>query len=88
MTKTIVGIIGDQVDTSTSQPPQPFLMIPYRQVPSTSLFYQALIKTIVNFVVKTRGEVAVAPAMRAVFHELAPGLCPRQFPDHAGGCGQ
>jgi putative ABC transport system permease protein len=69
---TIVGIIGDQVDTSTSQPPQPFLMIPYRQVPSTSLFYQALIKTIVNFVVKTRGEVAVAPAMRSVFHELAP----------------
>jgi predicted permease len=69
---TIVGVIGDQVDTSTSQPPQPFLMIPYRQVPSTSLFYQALITTIVNFVVKTRGEVAVAPAMRSVFHEMAP----------------
>jgi putative ABC transport system permease protein len=69
---TIVGIIGDQVDTSASQPPQPLLMIPYRQVPSTSLFYQALINTVVNFVVKTRGEVAVAPAMRSVFHELAP----------------
>ena len=74
---TIVGVIGDQVDASTSQPPQPFLMIPYRQVPSTSLFYQALIKTIVNFVVKTRGEVAVAPAMRSVFHDTRPGLCPR-----------
>ena len=69
---TIVGVIGDQVDASTSQPPQPLLMIPYRQVPSTSLFYQALIKTIVNFVVKTRGEVAVGPAMRSVFHDLAP----------------
>ncbi|MGB8521891.1 MAG: ABC transporter permease, partial [Candidatus Acidiferrales bacterium] len=69
---TIVGILGDQVDVSSSQPAQPFLMIPYRQVPSTSLFYQALIKTIVNFVVKTRGEVAVAPAMRSVFHDLAP----------------
>jgi putative ABC transport system permease protein len=69
---TIVGVLGDQVDVSSSQPAQPFLMIPYRQVPSTSLFYQALIKTIVNFVVKTRGEVAVAPAMRSVFHELAP----------------
>jgi hypothetical protein len=53
---TIVGVIGDQVDTSTSQPAQPFLMIPYRQVPTTSLFYQALIKTVVNFVVKTRGD--------------------------------
>ncbi len=69
---TIVGILGDQVDASSSQPPQPFLMIPYRQVPTTSLFYQALIKTIVNFVVKTRGDVAVAPAMRSIFHELAP----------------
>jgi putative ABC transport system permease protein len=69
---TIVGILGDQVDTSSSQPAQPFLMIPYRQVPTTSLFYQALIKTVVNFVVKTRGEVTVVPAMRSVFHELAP----------------
>ncbi len=69
---TIVGILGDQVDASTSQPAQPFLFIPYRQVPTTSLYYQVLIKTIVNFVVKTRGEMAVAPAMRSVFHELAP----------------
>ena len=69
---TIIGVLGDQVDSSASQPPQPFLMIPYRQVPTTSLFYQALIKTIVNFVVKTRGDVAVAPAMRSIFHEIAP----------------
>jgi putative ABC transport system permease protein len=47
-------------------------MIPYRQVPTTSLFYPVLIKTVVNFVVKTRGDIAVAPAMRAVFHDLAP----------------
>ena len=69
---TIVGILADQVDISTSQPPLPFLMIPYRQVPSTSLYYQILVKTIVNFVVKTRSDVAVAPAMRSVFHDLAP----------------
>jgi predicted permease len=69
---TIVGVLGDQVDVSTSQPPQPFLMIPYRQVPTTSLYYQILVKTIVNFVVKTRDDVAVAPAMRSVFHDLAP----------------
>ncbi|HXN99080.1 MAG TPA: ABC transporter permease [Candidatus Acidoferrales bacterium] len=69
---TIVGVIGDQVDASTSQPPQPVLMIPCRQVPTSSLFYPALVKTVVNFMVKTRGEVAVAPAMRSVFHELAP----------------
>jgi len=69
---TIVGVIGDQVDSSTAQPPQPTLMVPYRQVPTTSLYYQILVQTIVTFVVKTRGDIAVAPAMRAVFHELAP----------------
>lgn len=69
---TIVGVLGDQVDTSSSQPPQPFMMIPYRQVPTTSLFYPVLIKTVVNLMVKTRGDVPVAPAMRSVFHELAP----------------
>jgi putative ABC transport system permease protein len=69
---TIVGVLADQVDVSTAQPPQPFLMIPYRQVPTTSIFYQILVKTIVNFVVKTRGNIAVAPTMRSIFHDLAP----------------
>lgn len=69
---TIVGVLGDEVDSSTAEPPQPFLMIPYQQVPTTSLYYQILVKTIVSFVVKTRGDIAVAPAMRSVFHDLAP----------------
>lgn len=69
---TIVGVLGDEVDSSTAQPPQPFLMIPYQQVPTTSLYYQILVKTIVSFVVKTRGNIAVAPAMRSIFHDLAP----------------
>lgn len=69
---TIVGVIGDQVDTNAAVPPQPVLMIPYQQVPTTSLFYQALLKTIVNFVVKTRGDIAIAPEMRSVFHKVAP----------------
>lgn len=68
---TIVGVLGDEVDSNTAQPPQPFLMIPYQQVPTTSLYYQILVKTIVTFVVKTRGDIAVAPAMRSVFHDLA-----------------
>jgi len=69
---TIVGVLGDEVDSSTAEPPQPFLMIPYQQVPTTSLYCQILVKTIVSFVVKTRGDIAVAPAMRSVFHDLAP----------------
>jgi ABC-type antimicrobial peptide transport system permease subunit len=71
---TIVGVIADQVDSSTSQPAQPLLMVPYQQIPSTSLFYPALLKTAVHFVVKTHGNVAVAPVARAVFHRIAPDL--------------
>jgi putative ABC transport system permease protein len=81
MTKpyTIVGVIADQVDRSISVPPQPFLMVPYEQIPTTSLFYQALLKTVVNFVVKTKADIAVAPAVRSVFKEVAPGYALDNF---------
>jgi ABC-type antimicrobial peptide transport system permease subunit len=75
----IVGIIGDQIDTSVSQPPRPLLMLPYQQIPATSLFYPALLKTVVHFVVKTRGHLAVAPAARAVFRRIAPDLALDNF---------
>jgi predicted permease len=76
---TIVGVIGDQVDKSVSAKPVPTLMLPYQQIPTTSLFYQALIKTVVFFVVKTRGNVAVASEMRNVFHQVAPDMAVDNF---------
>ena len=69
---TIVGILGDEVDSSVAQAPQPLILLPMAQVPTTSLFYPALLKTIVNFVVKTRGDIEVAPAARGVFRQMAP----------------
>jgi putative ABC transport system permease protein len=69
---TIVGILGDQVDSSVARATQPLILLPMSQIPTTSLFYSALLKTIVNFVVKTRGDIAVAPEARAVFRQLAP----------------
>jgi putative ABC transport system permease protein len=76
---TIVGVIGDQVDNAISQPAQPLLMLPYEQVPPTSLYYQILVKTIVYFAVKTRGNIAVAPAMRDVFRQTAPDFALDNF---------
>ncbi|HEY6293066.1 MAG TPA: ABC transporter permease [Terriglobia bacterium] len=76
---TIVGVIGDQVDTSPSQPPQPLLMLPYQQIPVTSLYYPALLKTVVHFVVKTRGNIAVAPETRALFRRTAPDFALDNF---------
>lgn len=69
---TIVGVVGDQVDHGPAKAIAPFIMLPYQQVPTTSLFYPALLKTVVYFVVKTRTNIAVAPAMRAVFSQVAP----------------
>jgi putative ABC transport system permease protein len=76
---TIVGVLADQVDHGVGSDIQPFIMLPDQQIPTTSLFYQALLKTVVSFVVKTRGNVPVAPAMRTVFHEVAPGIALENF---------
>ena len=76
---TIIGIIGDHVDDGVSRPPKPLLLVPYEQVPSTSLFYQLLIKTVVFFAVKTSGNIAVAPAMRDVFRQTAPDFALDNF---------
>ena len=76
---TIVGVIGDYADTGVSQPPQPLILFPYQQVPATSIFYPLLLKTVVNFAVKTRNDVAVAPLMRSAFRQVAPDFALDNF---------
>lgn len=76
---TIVGVLADQVDHSVGGDVQPLILLPQEQIPTTSLFYQALLRTAVNFVVKTRGNIPVATDMRAIFHENAPGFALDQF---------
>jgi predicted permease len=76
---TIVGVIGDQVDSSVGGQVQPLVLLSQQQIPTTSLFYQALLKTVVTFVVKTRGDIPVAQEMRSVFHQLAPGFALDNF---------
>jgi predicted permease len=76
---TIVGILGDQVDKSVGGDIQPFILLPQQQIPTTSLFYQALLQTMVNFVVRTKGSIPVAAEMRSVFHQAAPGIALDNF---------
>ncbi|MGA2076017.1 MAG: ABC transporter permease [Terriglobia bacterium] len=76
---TIVGVIADQIDSSPAEAPKPLLMLPYQQVPVTSLYYPALLKTVVHFVVKTRGKMPVAPEMRAIFRRTAPDFALDNF---------
>jgi predicted permease len=76
---TIVGVLGDQVDAKVGTKPQPLILLPDSQIPTTSLFYQALLKTVVNFVVKTRGAIPVETVMRTVFRKNAPGFALDSF---------
>jgi predicted permease len=76
---TIVGVLGNQVDKSVGGDVQPFILIPQQQIPTTPLFYQALLKTIVSFVVKTRGDIPVTLEMRSIFHQAAPGTALDNF---------
>jgi putative ABC transport system permease protein len=76
---TIVGVLSDQVDRTVGGDVQPLILLSQQQIPTTSLFYQALLKTIVSFVVKTRGNIPVAPEMRSVFHQQAPGIALDNF---------
>ena len=76
---TIVGVLGNQVDRTVGGDVQPLIMLPQQQVPTTSLFYQALLKTVVSFVVKTHGNIPVAQEMRTVFHQAAPGFALEGF---------
>jgi len=76
---TIVGVMADQVGNSVSGEVLPNLLLPAQQIPTTSLFYQALLKTIVTFVVKTRGDIPVTQEMRDLFRHDAPGYALDQF---------
>jgi putative ABC transport system permease protein len=76
---TIVGVLADQVDSHVGGAVQPLILVPQQQIPTTSLFYQALLETVVNFVVKTRGDIPVAAEMRSVFHQVAPGFALDEF---------
>lgn len=76
---TIVGILGDQVDRTIGSAPQPHIFVPQQQIPTTSLFYQALLKTAVSFLIKTRGDIPVAVEMRSLFKQNAPGLALDNF---------
>ena len=76
---TIVGVLGDQIDQKVGGDVQPLILLPYQQVPTTSLFYQALLKTFVTFVVKTRGDMPTAATMRNIFKQTAPGYALDNF---------
>ncbi len=76
---TVVGVAANQTQNQVGEAAAPMILLPYGQVPTTSLYYQGLLRTIVSFVVKTRGDVPVASEMRAAFKQYAPGYALDNF---------
>jgi putative ABC transport system permease protein len=76
---TIVGVLGDQIASSVSETPGPLIVLPYEQVPSTSLYYPILLKTLMDFAVKTRGDISVVSGVRSVFRRIAPDYAVEDF---------
>ena len=76
---TIVGVLGDQIDDKVSHTPDALIMLPDQQVPSASLYYPLLLKTVMTFIVKTRGDIPVTAAVRSIFRETAPGYALEDF---------
>jgi predicted permease len=76
---TIAGVLADQVEGKVGGEVLPLILLPQQQIPTESLFYQALLKTGVSFVVKTRGDIPVVSAMRSIFQKSAPGFALENF---------
>jgi putative ABC transport system permease protein len=72
-------VLGNEVDQSVGNDPLPTILLPEEQIPTTSLFYQAMLKTEVSFVVKTQANIPVETVMRSLFHRYAPTLALDQF---------
>ena len=71
---TIVGVLGDQVGKSVGGCVEPTVLLPQQQIPTTSLFYQALLKTVVTFVVKTHGTFRWRRRCARFSSQSAPGF--------------
>jgi putative ABC transport system permease protein len=76
---TIVGVIPDQPDQNLNDAPVPLLLLPYQQIPTTSLFYGMMLESLESFVVKTHGDIPVANEMRGLFRQYAPGYALDNF---------
>jgi putative ABC transport system permease protein len=76
---TIVGVIPDQPDAALTSAIQPEILLPYGQIPTTSLFYGMLLRNVVSFVVKTHGNIPVANELRTIFRQYAPGYALDSF---------
>ena len=76
---TIVGVLADTAQENVNVPVLPEAYLSFMQIPPTSLFYGALLKTSVSFVIKTSTDVNMASVVRQVFRRCAPHFAVENF---------
>jgi predicted permease len=75
----IIGVLADAVQSQIAQPVAPEISLSYPQIPLKSPYYQLLVASETNYVVKTQGPVGIVSAVRAVFHQYAPDFAVENF---------
>lgn len=71
---TIVGVTTDAAQRKVSEPAAPELDLSYRQIPRDSFYYTLLVSSATNYVLRTRTNEDLAPAIHRVLQRIAPGF--------------
>jgi predicted permease len=71
---TVVGVVADAAQKSTSRPAIPELILSYRQIPEKSFFYPILISAAMNYVLRSRGREDLGGEIHGLFRRMAPGF--------------
>jgi putative ABC transport system permease protein len=76
---TIIGVLANTTQTNVNSPIEPEVYLPFLQIPPASLFYSALLKTSVSFVIRASNSADVPSSVRRVFQRCAPGYAVEHF---------
>lgn len=68
----IVGVVADERQNNSDEPTEPLIMLSANQLSPESSLYQQLLGTVVNVVVRTRGDLAIAGQVRSIFKQISP----------------
>jgi hypothetical protein len=71
---TVIGVVAVAAQKGASEPASPELILSYRQVPVSSLFYPILVASATKYVLRTQVAGDMSGAIHGVFRKIAPGF--------------
>jgi putative ABC transport system permease protein len=76
---TVVGVLGDARQHDLTHTPDPEVLLAYQQFPTTGFLYTVLVASGTNYIIRTRGDVHLAGAIRQIFRQSAPDFALDHF---------